>query len=133
MRAERYDAREKFIFIHFYAIQFHFYTLLLRIKASNAKKCSAHVDFSIHFSVSGRAHYVQHDRLATGARITGDFRAMGSILDYHGARGNAAIVANITRAMLVDNALGRIKANSGNPIANSSTYASLMTVIERNL
>jgi len=53
MRVERYDAREKFIFIHFYAIQFHFYAFLPRIKASNVKKCSAHVDFSIHFSVSG--------------------------------------------------------------------------------
>lgn len=71
--------------------------------------------------------------LVTGARIIGDFRAKGSSLDYHDARGNAAIVANLTRTTLVDNALGRIKANSGNPIANSSTYASLMTVIERNL
>lgn len=78
--------------------------------------------------------YTARIDLVTGARIIGYFRAKGSSsLDYHGARGNAAIVANLTRTTLVDNALGRIKANSGNPIANSSTYASLMTVIERNL
>lgn len=77
--------------------------------------------------------YTARIDLVTGARIIGYFRAKSSSLDYHGTRGNAAIVANLTRTTLVDNALGRIKANSGNPIANSSTYASLMTVIERNL
>jgi len=71
--------------------------------------------------------------LVIGARITGDFRAKGSSLDYRSARGNATVAANTTRTTLVDNAFERIKANSDNPIANSSTYASLMTVIERNL
>lgn len=79
-----------------------------------------------------RINCVRHDRLVTGARITGDFRVKGSSLDYRGAGGNATVAAD-TSTTLVDNALGRIKANSDNPIANSSTYASLMTVIERNL
>lgn len=80
-----------------------------------------------------RVNCVWHDRLVTGARITGDFRVKGSSLDYRGARGNATVAANTTSTTLVDNAIGRIKANSDNPIANSSTYASLMMVIERNL
>jgi len=36
------------------------------------------------------------DRLVIGARITGDFRAEGSSLDYRGARGNATAAANTT-------------------------------------
>lgn len=61
-------------------------------------------------------------------------RTRGGSIIVRCSRDNAAVAGEYNAsATLVDNALERIKANSSNPIANSSTYASLMTVIERNL